>query len=162
MAPSSAVHRTTRCFGDKTVPPLDQFHVRIQKRDMGYFWNLRGTRLLVIALYALVSASVGFAHKTTPNAQVPDDLAAFVHPDGTIAVICGDVGNQDADYGSRHTSPVCDACRLVAAPGIVSASECWTLVRRPLSSLSSRVSSDRVDFRKSSHVPHLRGPPEIG
>lgn len=127
---------------------------------MGLFRNLKAARLLVIALYALAAVSVGFAHKTSTTTSI--ELAAYTLPDRSVPVICGDVGNHDADHGSKHTSPVCDACRLVGAPGMVSASECWVPLKRLSSSLQSRVTSDRVVIHKDSHVPHLRGPPEIG
>ncbi len=146
----------------KIVPPLDQLCGGIQKHDMGRIRNLRSARLLVIAMYALAAVSVGFAHKIATITSTSIELTAYILPDGSVPVICGDLGNYDVDHGSKHTSPVCDACRLVAAPGMVSANECWAPVRRPLSSLHARVTSDRVEIRRSSHVPHLRGPPEIG
>lgn len=127
---------------------------------MGLFRILKAARLLVIALYALAAVSVGFAHKTSTTTATSIELAAYTLPDGSVLVICGDVGSHDADHGSKHISPVCDACRLVGAPGMVSASECWVPLKRLSSSLQSRVTSDRVVIRKDSHVPHLRGPPK--
>ncbi len=124
--------------------------------------NLRLARLLVIVFYALAAVSVGFAHKSGTIAITSIDLSAYILPDGSVPVICGDSGSQDSDHGSKHTGPTCDACRLVAAYGMVSANECWVPVRHPLSSFHARVTSDRVDSRRSSHVPHLRGPPGIG
>ena len=158
----SAVLRIPARFRFKIVPPLDHWLGRLHKHDMRLFRNLRLARLLVIAFYALATVSVGFAHKTATITSTSIDLTAYILPDGSAPVICGDLGNHDADHGSKHTTPVCDACRLVAAPGMVSANECWVPVRRPLSSFHARVTSDRVDAHRSSHVPHLRGPPEIG
>jgi hypothetical protein len=106
--------------------------------------------------------SLGFAHKTATTTATSIELATYILQDGSVSVICGDVANHDTDHDSQHIGPECDACRLVAAPGMVSASGCWVHVRRPSSSLQSRVTSDRVDIRRGSHILHLRGPPELG
>ena len=124
--------------------------------------NLRSTRLFVIALYVLAAVSVGFAHNTATIPATSVELATYILPDGSVPVICGDVGNHDADQGSIHASPVCDACRLMAAAGMVSASECWISLRRSLPSFHSRITFDCVNIGRCSLVPHLRGPPAIG
>ena len=153
-----AISRATRKCKKKFVRPLDQLCGGIQNEGMGFIMKLRAARVLVIALYALASLSVGFAHKSS----ISITFAAYILPDGSVPIICGDVGNRDAGHGSKHTSPVCDACRLVAAPGMVLVSECWVPFRRPSSSLYSWITSNRIAISRSSHVPHLRGPPEIG
>lgn len=70
--------------------------------------------IVVLVLYALASASIGFAHRFN---LVPADLAQFVLPDGTLPTICGGDNDDDSRGQSAH-SQTCDACCLTHAPGL--------------------------------------------
>ena len=72
-------------------------------------------RAFLLAHYALASALIGAAHKPQ-FVPAPIDLAAFALPDGTIPVICWSPSKGAGQKGAHKG--VCDACRLIGAPGL--------------------------------------------
>lgn len=68
-------------------------------------------RLAVMLLAVLALALSGFAHR--PAAITQTELA-FLLPDGSVADICLNSGEED---NSAHAGS-CDFCRLAAAPGL--------------------------------------------
>lgn len=81
--------------------------------------RIRYARIVIAAFYALAMVTLGVAHQ--PGNQHPSlaELAEYTLPDGTLPILCsGDTSNTD-DGRSVQQSTHCDACRLIAGPGIV-------------------------------------------
>jgi hypothetical protein len=76
-------------------------------------------RVVLLALYVLASAGVGFAHRI-PHAPA-DDVPTFTLPDGTPLIICSTKTGSDTDKSAPAgvNSPVCEACLLTTAPGLL-------------------------------------------
>ena len=100
--------------------------------SMPHSARCRAARLVALLLYALASATLGFAHR--PAAATPPDLAQFVLPNGELPIICGKGNGGDRSGGASHL-PICDACCLTAAPGLLLP----TAVELTLSRLSTSI-----------------------
>lgn len=80
---------------------------------------LRQTRAshVIVALYALAMATLGFAHKPVATiAPSAIELAAYALPDGTLPDLC--LTGHDQSNGGAIAAH-CDACALSSAPGLV-------------------------------------------
>ena len=80
---------------------------------------IRADRGLVVAaalLVALLSALVGFSHRSL---DLRPALAAFALPDGSAPLICL-TGETPQTGGDPAGGLLCDACTLAAAPGLLS------------------------------------------
>ena len=87
---------------------------------MGVSARHKVSRLAALVLYVLASATVGFAHRPLANAT-PPELAQFALPDGTLPIVCGQNGAKEQGGGGHASGvPLCDACCLTAAPGLLS------------------------------------------
>lgn len=71
-------------------------------------------RCSLLALYALASASIGFAHRQPQASAV--DVAKFAMPDGTLPLICSTNSGKPGQTGVHKNA--CKACRLISAPGL--------------------------------------------
>lgn len=71
-------------------------------------------RWWTLALYALASLSVSFAHEAPP--RYSEGLAQFSMPDGTLPIICSTKG--ETGRTGAHKPGGCKACRLITAPGL--------------------------------------------
>jgi hypothetical protein len=82
--------------------------------------NVRFTALAA-AIYAVASLTIGFTHglgPTKPDAGATAsaaEISALALPDGTRVPICGETSRGPAQKSARKS---CDACRLMAAPGL--------------------------------------------
>jgi hypothetical protein len=77
--------------------------------------NMTGRQIL-LALYVLAMASLGFAHRPLALGQAPD-LSAYALPDGSLPEICR-TGGAGSLPGKVHAGAACDACLMTAAPGL--------------------------------------------
>lgn len=68
----------------------------------------------VLIVYVLAVGLAGFGHGPVwIDTATASARAQFTLPDGTVPVLCG-----DADGSGKSDRPLCDACRLTAAPGL--------------------------------------------
>lgn len=111
----------------------------------------------MLVLYVLASATVGFAHRL-PMPSAPNDLAQYALPDGTLPFICSPNTPGEGEK-NRLGVPFCDACRLIAAPGLVLPSfavlplqTTWIALVRPLQQV-------RVKLARAVATLGARGPP---
>jgi len=76
---------------------------------------------MLLALYVLAVATLGFAHKPISFSKVSGpaatDLASFAMPDGSLPEICR-IGGAGAPGNTHHVGAACAACLLTAAPGL--------------------------------------------
>ena len=128
---------------------------------MVWFRNLWGLKVLVIALYALTLALLGFAHQTSAIAAPVLELAAYALPDGSLPDVCAGDGQSSDQHGIPQgaSKGLCDACLLTSAPGSVLSSDSWTPVKQTASRLLFGDMSARRVIRAVAHVPPPRGPP---
>lgn len=117
---------------------------------------LRHARLsaLALALYALATLLVGFAHKPIPQVSAPQELIALaLHGDVPVA-LCDRTG-APAQQAVDH---LCDACALTSAPGLPPAELSAQRARHALQ--PALAFNDAAQFAPAAvHAPLSRGPP---
>jgi len=118
--------------------------------------RLRHARLpaFVLALYALATLVVGFAHKPAV-AHVGSDLAALALQADAPVSLCEHPGAPDGQAAVDH---FCDACALTSAPGLPTASG-GVLTQRHALSLALGFENDARRAQALAIAPASRGPP---
>jgi len=117
---------------------------------------------MLLALYVLAVATLGFAHKPISffkvSGSAATDLAAFAMPDGSLPEICR-IGGAGTPSKTHHVGASCEACLLTAAPGLPVAS---ADVGKPLFSSVCRLGpaseADPID-RRLATAAQPRAPP---
>ncbi len=119
------------------------------------------SRVLAAVLLALTTVLVGFAHR--PMAAigfVEREAAAWRLPDGSPVFLCHLVLADPRDRTDDGSSPVtrCEACRLMAAPGLGSVAEIVVAMPAdvPIGRATVVVAAMPVPL---SVAPRSRGPP---
>lgn len=115
----------------------------------------------VLALYALASLGMGFAHKRLEIPSAAPDLSAFALPDGTLPVLC--LTPKTGDPGApSHVHAPCQACLLTSAPGLP------PILRNTIPAPLGCVGVRPLPVANSPRLPRLvigsvgaRGPPRI-
>lgn len=122
-------------------------------------------RKMLLALYVLAVATLGFAHKPISFFKGSDpaatDLAAFAMPDGSLPEICR-TGGAGTLPGKPHAGAACEACLLTSAPGLPATN---TDVGRPLFSSVCRLSpvaeALQIDRRLATAARPRAPPPSL-
>lgn len=119
--------------------------------------RLRHVRLcaVALALYALATLAVGFAHK--PFAiEVRGDLAALALKADAPLSLCDHVGGApNQPHVDFHG---CDACALTSAPGLPPSNLC--ALPAPPTRRLARTAPEAGQFAPATrHAPLSRGPP---
>ncbi len=120
------------------------------------FGRLRHARLsaLALALYALATLVVGFAHKPVARAGVLHDLVVVAAQSDVLLALC----DSDAPAQSHVLDDVCAACALTSAPGLPPANAC--ALRAPYGrSVALGFGQDAQFAPAAVHAPLSRGPP---
>lgn len=118
-------------------------------------------RSWVLALYALASFGMGFAHKRLEIPLTTPDLSAYALPDGTLPVLC--LTPKGGDPGApSHVHAPCQACLLTSAPGLP------PVLRNTVPAPLGCVGKKLLPVADSPRLPRLvigslgaRGPPRI-
>lgn len=120
------------------------------------FGRLRHARLsaLALALYALATLVVGFAHKPVARAGVLHDLVVVAAQSDVLLALC----DSDAPAQSHSLDRACDACSLTSAPGLPPANGC-ALPAPYGRSLALGFDRDAQFAPAAVHAPLSRGPP---
>mgnify|MGYP001237802932 CR=1 FL=1 len=118
--------------------------------------RLRHARLpaVVLALYALATLVVGFAHKPAV-AQVGSDLAALALQADAPVSLCEHPGAPNRQAAVDH---FCDACALTSAPGLPAAGG-GVLTQRHALSLALGIENYARRAPALAIAPASRGPP---
>ena len=120
--------------------------------------RLRHVRLsaIALALYALATLTVGFAHKPIALAGPEPALAALaLHDDAPLSLCDHDGG---APVHHQASDGVCDACALTSAPGLPPADQC--VVPTPRGRKLALSFDAEAQFAPATlHAPLSRGPP---
>ncbi len=114
-------------------------------------------RIWFVALYALATIALGFAHR--PSAPAPTAAAVLAAaqalPGGLVASLCvtddGTSDHRSAAYG-------CDACRIADAPGIDMPASCLPIPPAGRQA-AARVADAHPPAAASLYRPVSRGPP---
>ena len=120
------------------------------------FGRLRHARLsaLALALYALATLVVGFAHKPVARAAFAHDLVALAAQGDVLVALC----DSGAPAQSQVLDHLCDACALTSAPGLPPANGC-ALPAPYGRSLAPGFGHDAQFAPAALHAPTSRGPP---
>lgn len=119
---------------------------------------LRQTRAshVIVALYALAMATLGFAHKPVATAAPSAiELAAYALPDGTLPDLCL-TGHDQSHEGA--VAAHCDACSISSAPGLVAPAQDFRRARVP-ARVVLRVDEAGQFAPALQRGPTSRGPP---
>ncbi|HMN72880.1 MAG TPA: hypothetical protein PKA55_13530 [Rhodoblastus sp.] len=120
--------------------------------------RLRHVRLsaVALALYALATLVVGFAHKPLAPAMAGDLAALALQADAPLS-LCDHDGGAPAQphHAALH---VCDACALASAPGLPPAN-LHALPAPPTRSVASGFGAVAQFAPAPLHAPLSRGPP---
>ncbi len=121
------------------------------------FGRLRHVRLsaLALALYALATLVVGFAHKPLARAGVAHDLVALAAQADVPLALCDASG---APAPSQAIDHACDACALTSAPGLPPANGCALPLPYARSKAPGFVGETQF-APPALHAPLSRGPP---
>lgn len=121
----------------------------------------RGLTAVVLGLYALAMLTLGFAHHGAPARAADAFLAAYTLPDGSVPDLCLTQPGAPGDTDDHAAAP-CEACRLTAAPGLVTTAPTLgvpvgtVLERRPCLGAASPITP--LVFGRAA----ARGPPTAG
>lgn len=120
------------------------------------FDRLRHVRLsaVALALYALATLVVGFAHKPLAYAAGADLVALAAQADAPFS-ICDHDGAPAQHQASAH---VCDACALTSAPGLPPTAQIGLPLRTALA-LAPGLRRDAQVSTAPLRAPTSRGPP---
>lgn len=122
--------------------------------------RLRHARLsaLALALYALATLVVGFAHKPIAGQSVAHDVThdlVALAAQGEVPLALCDTYGAPARPQVDHA---CDACALTSAPGLPPTNECG--LRAPYGRSVALGIEQRAQFTPAAlHAPSSRGPP---
>ena len=124
--------------------------------------HTRSVKLAVLGLYALAMVLVAFGHQPPPSLATSSpefELSNYLLPDGTAPEICR-VGDGAEDHDPSHgLGGLCDACRLVAAPGLpIQDSPALARAAGPLAEIAPIPTQTRV-LRLESRGWWSRAPP---
>lgn len=118
------------------------------------------SRVLAAALLALTTMLVGLAHRpVAPTAALEHD-AAWLLPDGSPVFVCHvdlDATRGRSDGGAPPTER-CDACRLMAAPGLGGVAEIVVVAPAEVA-IGRVVVADAAVAVSPPIAPRSRGPP---
>lgn len=120
----------------------------------------RDLTALATAVYVFLAVLVGFAHRPIdPTVFAPTAAQETRLPDGSVAVLC--LTGEDRGAPLPHAgSTICDACLIIAAPGLAAA---------PPQVPPPSFETLKIDRRSAATAPdgiprlaaHPRGPPSL-
>ncbi len=121
--------------------------------------HTKGVTVVVLAIYALVMATVGLLHNQTPTraASPAIDLSVYALPDGTLPPLC--LGDVDGDGGPMAAPAGCAACLLTSAPGLPPTSPILLADRLYVAERASAFRFAKPLDGRAVHITHQRGPP---